>query len=147
MSQIILHGRKAIGGSAAGEAIVSVEPLGGFCAVNAAEGRITERGHELEGQCFAGKILVFSLAKGSSGWSGAYQAARQLGKGPTGLVVKTMNTRAALGAVLMRVPTMTDLDQDPTKVIENGDWVEIDAENGCITVTKQSGRVISGAPE
>lgn len=137
MSQIILHGRKAVGGKAAGKAIVSASPLGGFCAVDPATGKITERGHELEGQSFSGRILVFPHGKGSSGWAGVYHAARQLGNAPAGLVVTVMDTRAALGAVLMRAPAVTDLDQDPTQVIETGDWVEIDADSGIVIVTKQ----------
>jgi hypothetical protein len=31
---------------------------------------------------------------------------------------------------VIRVPTVTDLDQDPTAVIETGDWVKVDADRG-----------------
>jgi phosphohistidine swiveling domain-containing protein len=37
----------------------------------------------------------------------------------------------------MRVPTVTDLDQDPTEVIATGDWVRIDADQGLVKVTKK----------
>ena len=32
---------------------------------------------------------------------------------------------------------MTDLDQDPLQVIETGDWVKVDADNGIVEITKR----------
>jgi predicted aconitase with swiveling domain len=45
-------------------------------------------------------------------------------------------TKAALGAVVMRIPTMTDFDSDPLEQIETGDWVRIDADEGTVSVWK-----------
>ena len=45
----------------------------------------------------------------------------------------------ALGAVVTRAPAVTDLDQDPLKVIETGDWVKVDGDNGIVEVTKKGG--------
>jgi predicted aconitase with swiveling domain len=42
----------------------------------------------------------------------------------------------ALGAVVMRIPSITELDQDPLQVIETGDWVKVDADRGIVEVTK-----------
>jgi predicted aconitase with swiveling domain len=47
-----------------------------------------------------------------------------------------MTTKIALGAVVMRIPTMTDLDQDPLALIETGDWVKVDADRGIIEIQK-----------
>ena len=44
----------------------------------------------------------------------------------------------ALGAVVMRVPAMTDLDQDPIEIIKNGDWVKVDADRGIIEISRRS---------
>jgi predicted aconitase with swiveling domain len=44
----------------------------------------------------------------------------------------------ALGAVVVRAPAVTDLDQDPLDVIEDGDWVKVDADNGIVEVTKRT---------
>jgi hypothetical protein len=33
---------------------------------------------------------------------------------------------------------MTDLDRDPFEVIEDGDWIKLDADAGTIEVTKKS---------
>ena len=44
------------------------------------------------------------------------------------------------GAVVTRCPAVTDLDQDPLTVIETGDWVEIDGDQGIVKVTKRQER-------
>jgi len=43
-----------------------------------------------------------------------------------------------MGAVVMRVPTVTDLDQDPTEIIATGDWVKVDADKGLVEVIKRA---------
>jgi predicted aconitase with swiveling domain len=44
----------------------------------------------------------------------------------------------ALGAVVTHAPAMTELDQDPLTVIETGDWVKVDADNGIVEVIKKT---------
>jgi predicted aconitase with swiveling domain len=48
-----------------------------------------------------------------------------------------MTTKIALGAVVMRVPSVSDLDRDPLGVIETGDWVVVDADAGTVEVEKR----------
>ncbi len=132
---IILHGRTVVPGVAEGEALVSQESISGWGGIDPAEGTIIEPRHQLFGQCFAGKILVFPGAKGSSGWSGFFQSTRLQGTAPLGMIFIHMSTKAALGAVVTRVPTVTGLDADPCAVIRTGDWVRIDADQGLVEVT------------
>jgi hypothetical protein len=47
-----------------------------------------------------------------------------------------MTTKIALGVVVMRVPSVTDLDRDPLDVIETGDWVVVDGDKGIVEITK-----------
>ena len=56
---------------------------------------------------------------------------------PRGMIFNKMTTKIALGAVVTHSPAVTDLDQDPLKVIETGDWVKVDAEKGIVEVTKK----------
>lgn len=53
------------------------------------------------------------------------------------MIFNEMTTKIALGAVVMRAPAVTDLDQDPLNVIETGDWVTVDADKGIVEVTKK----------
>lgn len=132
---IILRGRKVVSGTVAGRALVSHEAISGWGGIDPAKGLIIEPRHELFGHCFTGKILVFPGAKGSSGWSGFFQATRLMGTAPIGMIFTRVSTKAALGAVVTRVPTVTDLDADPCQVISTGDWVRIDADRGVVEVT------------
>jgi len=134
MSDNILHGRKVVEGVAEGEALVTTQMISGWGGIDADTGTIIERRHELFGQSFAGKVLVFPGAKGSSGWSGAFQRAAMSGHAPAAMLFTVMNTKIALGAVVVRAPAMTDFDQDLFTVIKTGDHVKVDADNGIVEV-------------
>ncbi|MCI2416038.1 DUF126 domain-containing protein [Saccharopolyspora sp. K220] len=135
---ITLHGRQVVPGVAEGEALVSRETISGWGGIDPATGTIIERRHELCGVSFAGKILVFPGAKGSSGWAAFFQSTRLMGTAPLGMIFNTVTTKAALGAVVTRVPTITGLDRDPLAVITTGDHVRIDADSGVVIVTPAS---------
>jgi len=132
--RVVITGRKVVGGVAEGEALVTHETISGWGGVNPMTGTVIESRHELKGVSFAGKILVFPGAKGSSGWSGIFHMAKLRGMAPLAMVFNIMTTKAALGAVVMRVPTVTDCDQDPLALIRTGDWVRVDGDAGTITV-------------
>jgi predicted aconitase with swiveling domain len=134
---IVLHGRKVVGGVVEGEALVTKETISGWGGVNPMTGVVIESRHELRGVSFANKVLVFPGAKGSSGWSGVFHMTRLAGCAPLALVFNLMSTKAALGAVVMRVPTLTDFDADPLELIETGDWVRVDADAGTLSVWKR----------
>jgi predicted aconitase with swiveling domain len=137
MRKIVLQGRKITGGSAEGEALVTKESLGGFGCFDFDTGKVIDYGHDWYGKSVAGKILVFRTAKGSSAWSIAHQALRFTGVSPKAYVTKESNPQTALGAVVARVPAVTEFDQDPTEVISTGDWVKVDADQGLVEITKQ----------
>ena len=135
---ITLHGRKVVGGVAEGEALVTRDTISGWGGINEREGKVIERRHELRGQSFAGKVLVFPGAKGSSGYSAYFHMTRLNGVAPKAMIFVKMTTKAALGAVVTRAPAVTDLDQDPLSVIKTGDWVKVDADRGIVEVTKKA---------
>jgi predicted aconitase with swiveling domain len=41
-------------------------------------------------------------------------------------------TKAALGAVVTRVPALSDLDGDPVEVLRTGDRIRLDADAGIV---------------
>ena len=133
---IIIRGRRVVGGTAEGEALVTDQTISGWGGVNPMKGEVIETRHELRGQSFADKILVFPGAKGSSGWSAVFHTTRLTQKAPLGLLFTVTTTKAALGAVVLRVPSMTDFDRDPVQAINTGDWVRIDADAGQVSVWK-----------
>jgi predicted aconitase with swiveling domain len=138
MSKIVLHGRKVVGGCAEGEALVTRDAISAWGGVNPLTGTIIDARHELKGQSFKGKVLVFPGATGSSGWSTRFHIARLAGAAPVALIFNEMSTKVALGAVVAHAPAVTELDQDPLQVIATGDWVKVDADNGIVEITKKS---------
>jgi len=137
---ITLKGRKVVGGVAEGEALVTRETISGWGGVQPMTGTIIETRHELNGVSFAGKVLVFPGAKGSSGWSSTFHVAKLAGKAPRAMIFNDMTAKAALGAVVMRIPTVTDLDRDPLDLIETGDWVKVDGDKGVVEIRKSAAR-------
>jgi predicted aconitase with swiveling domain len=140
---IVLHGRKIVGGSAQGEALVTRQTISGWGGIDPKTGTIIELRHELRGKSFKDKILVFPGAKGSSGWSAFFHMARLDGAAPKGFLFNKMSTKIALGLVVTHAPALSDFDRDPLTVIETGDWVEIDADQGVVKVTKQAERLLN----
>ena len=134
----VIRGRKVVGGRSEGEALVTTDTISGWGGINERDGSIIERLHELHGQSFADKVLIFPGAKGSSGWSAFFHMTRLNGVAPKAMIFNRMTTKIALGAVVTRVPAMTECDTDPIETIRTGDWVVVDADAGIITVTRRS---------
>ncbi len=139
MTAIVLRGRGLGGGTCEGEALVTREAISGWGGVDARTGTIVESHHELCGESFAGKVLVFPGAKGSSGWSGVFHLARLEGAAPMAMIFNVMNTKIALGVIVAHVPSVTGLDRDPLDVIETGDRVRVDGDLGMVEITKTRG--------
>lgn len=135
---MMLSGRSLIGGVVEGEALVSPDTISGWGGVDPMTGTIIETRHPLRGVSFAGKILVFPGAKGSSGWSVAFHTCRLAGVAPAGLIFTQMSTKAALGALVLRVPAITDLDGDPLALIATGDRVRIDGDRGTVEIVQRT---------
>jgi hypothetical protein len=138
MTGLIIKGRGVIKGLAEGEALVTRQTISPWGGIDALSGTITERRHELNGISFAGKVLVFPSAKGSSGFSTVVQVIRLAGKAPVAMVVRDMNSLTGMGCVILRVPTVTDLDQDPTLAVRTGDWVKVNGDLGTIEIQRNS---------
>lgn len=137
--KIILKGRKVIGGYAAGEALVSKMPLMGWGNVDSKHGYTVERNHPLYEVPFKGKVLVFTEPRGSGGFVG-YGLSRVFGTNPIAFLYRKGNNLTVFAAMVMNVPTVTDFDQDPTEVIETGDHVIVNGDEGVVEVVKTANK-------
>ncbi|WP_123413456.1 aconitase X swivel domain-containing protein [Pseudomonas brassicacearum] len=145
----ILRGRKVVGGRFEGEALVTHDRISGWGGIDPRSGTVIETRHALKGISFAGKVLVFPGAKGSSGWSSQFHIARLAGVAPGAMLFNEMTAKMGLGAVVVHAPAMTDFDEDPLERIRTGDWVRVDADTGTIEVTPRehrSNRQLSAVP-
>ena len=124
-------GRVIKSGFAAGEALVSPDPIGFLGGLEGTTGVVTERGHPLEGQCVAGKVLVFPTGKGSTvGSYVLYQLAAE-GLAPAALINAESEPIVAVGAIISDIPMV---DQVPIAEIQTGDYVRV--EDDRVTVWK-----------
>ena len=65
-----------------------------------------------------------------------FHMARLAGSAPKALLFNDMTTKVALGAVVMRIPAITDFDSDPLDAIKTGDWVRVDGDRGIVEIRK-----------
>lgn len=135
--RIILRGRKVVGGKAEGEALVSKKPLMGWLNLNTEKGYVTERDHPLKNIPLKGKVLVFPEPRGSGGFVG-YGRTRAFGTNPAAFLYRRGNNLTIFAAMTMKVPSLTDFDRDPIEVIETGDYVRVDGDEGIVEVIKNS---------
>ena len=124
-------------GGGEGEGLFTGRQISGLGGIDSRTGTCVGTRHELRDISFAGKVLVFPGAKGSSGWSNAFHLTRTFGVAPAAMLFNEMTTKVALGAVVTRAPCMTDFDQNPLDVIQTGDWVRVDADQGMVEITKR----------
>jgi predicted aconitase with swiveling domain len=131
--KIRIKGRAEWPGIAEAEALVSPIPLEGFANVDPEKGYTTERNHPLFKIPFGGKVLVFPSPRGSGGFMG-------YGRGilPAAYVHTKGNTLSIACVMCAQVPAMTDFERDPLEVIETGDMVLVNADEGYIEITKKS---------
>ena len=126
----VLRGRSIAKGIGEGEALVTKEAIGFNAGVNPDTGIVVEYGHELQGCCISGKVLVFSGGKGSTGGSWTILRMSDQGTAPVAMINVETEPIVAVGAILGKIPLVDKLDQDPTRLIKTGDFVKVDANKG-----------------
>jgi len=129
-----LKGRVLVRGLAEAKAMVSQQPLSFLGGVDPITGVVVERGNDLKGQKISGKILVFPYGKGSTVGSYTIFAMAKRGTQPAGIINTNSETIIATGCVIAGIPLMDKLEQDPTKMISNGDFVIMDAIKGVVMI-------------
>jgi len=120
-----LSGRIIKAGRCEGRALVSLEPLSFFGGVDAATGIVVETGHPLQGQCIAGRVLVFPTAKGSTVGSYILYRLKKAGLAPAGIINAESEAIVAVGAIMAEIPMVDRVD---ITQIQTGDWVIVEAD-------------------
>lgn len=123
---MILTGRIIYPGKATGQALVTSQGISFFGGVDPDTGLILERGHELEGQSIAGKVLIFPTGKGSTVGSYTLYRLKHNGLSPAAIVNTECETITAVGCIIAEIPCV---DQIAIVELKTGVAVEIDGEN------------------
>ena len=126
------QGRKIYGGQGAGEALVSGMGISFFGGVDPESGVVVERGHELEGQSIAGKVLVFPTGKGSTVGSYTLYRLKRAGKAPVAIINSECETITAVGCIMAEIPC---IDLLPVHELHSGMHLSVDADRGTVSIT------------
>lgn len=126
-----LIGRKISTGNATGEALVTSMGISFFGGVDPETGQIVEKGHELEGQSVAGRVLVFSTGKGSTVGSYTLYRLKKAGLAPAAIVNAESETITAVGCIISDIPCV---DHILIEQIKTGMMVRVDGESGSVEV-------------
>jgi len=124
-----LNGRTIMTGRASGPALVSRTPISFYGGVDAKTGVVIEQGHELAGECLAGRILVFPCGKGSTVGSYVIYGLAKNGVAPRAIVNRESETIIATGAILAGIPCVDGIDID---TINSGEILVVDGAAGTV---------------
>lgn len=105
-----LVARVLVSGSATGVALSSPDPIGFLGGVDPETGVVIEQGHALEGECIAGRVLVFPTGKGSTvGSYTLYRLARN-GLAPAAMINANSDAVTTVGAIIADIPMVDQVD-------------------------------------
>lgn len=130
-----LTGRIIFDGEAHGQVLVSGMGISFYGGVDPLTGRVVEKGHDLEGQCVAGRVLVFPTGKGSTVGSYTLYRLKKAGLAPAAIINQECEPITAVGCIIAEIPCIdqVDLDQIPldgiVRVAHNS-ITALDSEHG-----------------
>ena len=123
----ILAGKTRVDGTAEGEALVTDGPISHSTNAVFVDGVLVSAGHPLQGQCYAGKVMVYSTDTGTTAGSfGLYLKARA-DSAPAAIICRKVHPIAIGGAIDADLPAVDGFEIDPCAEIHTGDWVKVRA--------------------
>lgn len=135
MSRRILTGHVGIGPAVTGPALVAADNFSARYDLDRIEGVFSRPAHKLYGESYLDRVLVLNVAKGgvATAWMLYDMAAR--GKAPLALLLNWANPIMAQGAAHADFPMIDRfVDGDITGLIETGEMVTVEPENGRVIV-------------
>ncbi|RLE50728.1 MAG: hypothetical protein DRJ31_00085 [Candidatus Methanomethylicota archaeon] len=130
----VYRGRALVKGFAAGEVLISKEPISFFGDVDPDSGVIVKKGHELRGLSLSGKIFVFPYGIGSTVGSYIIYRLSKKGAAPSAIVNVQSEPIIVAGCVLAKIPLMDRLEVNPLEVLRSGYLVEVNCFKGELRV-------------
>ena len=129
---VALRAPRGFGDDVEGEIVLSRDTFSIRYDMDRRTGVISRKGHALEGQSLAGKIVYFPGVQGgvAAGW--AFLALVERGLAPAGLLFGRTNPVMVQGLVLAGIPVMHRLSPDPFTVLAVGDRVRMSPARGTV---------------
>jgi predicted aconitase with swiveling domain len=123
-------------GAGEGAALLSRDALC-FALCDPTTGTVVEKGHALDCQSVAGRVLVMPTGKGSSvvQADGLYRLIIN-GVAPTAVVIQVPEPVLVSTIIAMEIPLVDEVDPAFYEAVADGDHVRVDATAGTIVVEK-----------
>jgi len=134
MQPTILKGRAIVEGRCRTKALVSLKPISFLGGVDATNGKIIEKNHDLYGRCVKDKALCFPQGHGSTVGSYVLYSLAKKKLAPKAIINQTADPVVVVGAIIADIPM---IDQVDITKIKTGNTVEVDAYNGVVKVLKK----------
>ena len=141
--EIVVTGRSLVAGCAAGEALVSQQPISFWGGVDPASGKIIDQRHDRCGASITGRICFFPAEKGSSTASAVLLELARTGKAPAAIVVVETPPILMLGAMIAQrlygvsIPVLR-IAQEDYAAFAHGQFVHI-SQDGTIHLEREGG--------
>ncbi|MGH7324092.1 MAG: aconitase X swivel domain-containing protein [Candidatus Rokuibacteriota bacterium] len=129
---VVLRAPRGFGADVEGEVVLSRDTFSIRYDMDRETGVISRRGHALEGQSLAGKIVYFPAVQGgvAAGW--AFLALAHRGVAPAGVLFGRTNPVMIQGLVLAGIPVMHRLSPDPFTVLRSGERIRMSPARGVV---------------
>ena len=132
----VIRGKRIVDGKASGKAIVSDSALCFRSQFDPTTGRVIDSKHPLYERSLAQKVLVMPSTTGSSGNTMHIRVAELEKQAPAALINLEPDSPSVLGCVIAEIPFLQVRSED-LKWIRDGDWIEVDAGKGSLTVYEE----------
>jgi predicted aconitase with swiveling domain len=133
----VIKCRKISKGHVKGPVLLTSDPLSFLGGVNPDTGVITDAHHELYGKTISNQILVIPSGKGSTVGSYIIYQMYKNKTAPLALIALEAEPIIATGAIMAGIPMVDHPEESLYEILEDGDWVELDADEGQIKIGKK----------
>jgi predicted aconitase with swiveling domain len=135
----VVQAPPGFGADVEGELLLSPDTFSIRYDMDRETGVISRRGHALERQTLAGRIVYFPAVQGgvAAGWAFLDLAGR--GLAPVGVLFGRTNPVMVQGLVLAGIPVMHRLTPDPLTVLRTGDRVRMCPGRGRVELVARGG--------
>ncbi|KAF5054366.1 Aconitase X swivel domain protein [anaerobic digester metagenome] len=131
--EVIIRARGIGKGAGTGPLLVTEAPISFLGGVDPATGVVIDRGHPLEGQTIAGRVLVFPHGKGSTVGSYVLYGLARNGVAPAAIINAEAETIIATGALIAGIP-LVDRPEIPLAELPAGVTATVDADAGEVRI-------------
>jgi uncharacterized protein len=131
VSEFTVKARGIVQGNAEGMAFVCRNAFSFLGDVDMETGVVIARGHENEGECIAGKVMIYPETKGSSGGCIVLMTLAKNGKKPAAIVlIRPADPNIVEGAILSGVPLICEPEANLLEIVPHGAYVAVFSISG-----------------